>query len=255
MKLLENCSFEAMNSQLTIETGDSRIQGRIESYSCKMAGDDKQMFKQFCQEGQPHVLEALSPPQTTGLSPNKFSKSQSGDEGEGPLCDKCSRKTLFYLIATLNASFRPDYDFSTAKSHEFSKEPSLTWVVNAVNSSLFSAIGEEFNTLKPQLWNAVDEQICLSECDIYSYNPDLDSDPYGEEGSLWSFNYFFYNKKLKRIVFFTCRSVSGYLYSQDTEVSNNFDMDLEDEDLLSLDEEEEEEAEAIEEGRYQAVCV
>lgn len=42
---------------------------------------------------------------------------------------------------------------------------------------------------------------------VGSYNPDLDSDPFGEEGSLWSFNYFFYNKKLKRIVFFTCRSV------------------------------------------------
>lgn len=41
---------------------------------------------------------------------------------------------------------------------------------------------------------------------VCSYNPDLDSDPFGEEGSLWSFNYFFYNKKLKRIVFFTCRS-------------------------------------------------
>lgn len=36
-----------------------------------MAGDDKQMFKQFCQEGQPHVLEALSPPQSSGISPNK----------------------------------------------------------------------------------------------------------------------------------------------------------------------------------------
>lgn len=42
---------------------------------------------------------------------------------------------------------------------------------------------------------------------VCSYNPDLDSDPFGEEGSLWSFNYLFYNKKLKRIVFFTCRSV------------------------------------------------
>ena len=40
-----------------------------------------------------------------------------------------------------------------------------------------------------------------------SYNPDLDSDPYGEEGTLWSFNYFFYNKKLKRILFFTCRAI------------------------------------------------
>lgn len=48
----------------------------------------------------------------------------------------------------------------------------------------------------------------LSPClFVHSYNPDLDSDPFGEEGSLWSFNYFFYNKKLKRIVFFTFRSV------------------------------------------------
>ncbi|OPJ85846.1 repressor of RNA polymerase III transcription MAF1-like protein [Patagioenas fasciata monilis] len=101
MKLLENSSFEAINSQLTVETGDAHIIGRIESYSCKMAGDDKHMFKQFCQEGQPHVLEALSPPQTTGISPSRLGKSQSGDE-EGPLSDKCSRKTLFYLIATLN---------------------------------------------------------------------------------------------------------------------------------------------------------
>lgn len=41
----------------------------------------------------------------------------------------------------------------------------------------------------------------------YSYNPDLDSDPYGEEGSLWSFNFFFYNKKLKRILFFSCHGL------------------------------------------------
>ncbi|XP_040481717.1 repressor of RNA polymerase III transcription MAF1 homolog isoform X3 [Ursus maritimus] len=167
MKLLENSSFEAINSQLTVETGDAHIIGRIESYSCKMAGDDKHMFKQFCQEGQPHVLEALSPPQTSGLSPSRLSKSQGGED-EGPLSDKCSRKTLFYLIATLNESFRPDYDFSTARSHEFSREPSLSWVVNAVNCSLFSAVREDFKALKPQLWNAVDEEICLAECDIYS---------------------------------------------------------------------------------------
>ncbi|KAB1257801.1 WD repeat-containing protein 97 [Camelus dromedarius] len=224
MKLLENSSFEAINSQLTVETGDAHIIGRIESYSCKMAGDDKHMFKQFCQEGQPHVLEALSPPQTSGLSPSRLSKSQGGED-EGPLSDKCSRKTLFYLIATLNESFRPDYDFSTARSHEFSREPSLSWVVNAVNCSLFSAVREDFKALKPQLWNAVDEEICLAECDIYSYNPDLDSDPFGEDGSLWSFNYFFYNKRLKRIVFFSCRSISGSTYTS-SEAGNELDMEL-----------------------------
>ncbi|NXB68855.1 MAF1 polymerase, partial [Struthidea cinerea] len=193
MKLLENSSFEAINSQLTVETGDAHIIGR--------AGIDKQLFKQFCQEGQPHALEALSPPQTSGLSPGR------GDE-EGPLSDTCSRKTLFYLIATLNEAFRPDYDFSAAKSHDpVSHVPAPFQVVNAVNCSLFSAVREDFKALKPLLWDAVDEEICLAECDIYSYNPDLDSDPFGEDGSLWSFNYFFYNKRLKRIVFFTCRSI------------------------------------------------
>uniref|UniRef100_A0A3Q2XN49 Repressor of RNA polymerase III transcription MAF1 homolog n=1 Tax=Hippocampus comes TaxID=109280 RepID=A0A3Q2XN49_HIPCM len=195
MKLLENSIFEALSSRLCAETGESRILGRIESYSCKMAGDDKHMFKQFCQDGEPHILEALSP------------LAKSAEDLESPLSDKCCRKTIFYLITTLNESFRPDYDFSAARAHEFSREPSLNWVANAVNSSLFSAVGEGFNSLGPELWNAIDQEINLPACDIYSYNPDLDSDPFGEEGSLWSFNYFFYNKKLKRIVFLTCRYV------------------------------------------------
>ncbi|XP_067856346.1 repressor of RNA polymerase III transcription MAF1 homolog [Heptranchias perlo] len=248
MKLLPNSSFEAINSQLTIETGDCGIIGRIESYSCKMAGEDKQMFKHFCQEGQPHVLEVLSPPQTTGISPNKLSRSQSGDDSEGPLCDNCSRKTLFYLIATLNASFRPDYDFSRAKSHDFSKEPSLKWVVNAVNGSLSSAAGEEFNQLKPELWKAINDEICLSECEIYSYNPDLDSDPYGEEGNLWSFNYFFYNQRLKRIVFLTCHSVSALMVPGDSGLDNELDMELEGENSLV------EEEENLDEMRYKTIC-
>ncbi|XP_055007120.1 repressor of RNA polymerase III transcription MAF1 homolog isoform X2 [Boleophthalmus pectinirostris] len=231
MKLLENSSFEALSSRLCVETGESRILGRIESYSCKMAGDDKHMFKQFCQEGEPHVLEALSPPQSTStISPNQLAKSS--EDGENPLSDKCCRKTIFYLITTLNESFRPDYDFSAARAHEFSREPSLNWVVNAVNSSLFSAVGEDFNSVGPELWNSIDQEINLQSCDIYSYNPDLDSDPFGEEGSLWSFNYFFYNKKLKRIVFFTCRSVSvlsGYGLGS---LDNELDMELDDEEEM-----------------------
>nr|XP_041570066.1 repressor of RNA polymerase III transcription MAF1 homolog isoform X2 [Taeniopygia guttata] len=205
MKLLENSSFEAINSQLTVETGDAHIIGR---------------------------------------------------QGEGPLSDTCSRKTLFYLIATLNEAFRPDYDFSAAKSHEFSREPSLNWVVNAVNCSLFSAVREDFKALKPLLWDAVDEEICLAECDIYSYNPDLDSDPFGEDGSLWSFNYFFYNKRLKRIVFFTCRSISGYAYTR-PDTGTELDMELGEGDAGKGDSGDPEGGEggAIEEDRLQVMCM
>lgn len=213
MKLLENSKLEAINSSLAFETADCKIIGRIESYSCKMVGQDKRLFKTMNAESgySPHDLQALSPPQSTlGHSPSLgYSRSQSGDE-ECNLCDTISRKTLFNLIATLNASFYPDYDFTDAKSHEFSKEPSLTWVMNAIDSNLSATTRDAYNALKPQLWSSIDDEICLNECEIYSYNPDLTSDPYGEDGCVWSFNYFFYNKRLKRIMFFTCRAISVY---------------------------------------------
>lgn len=233
MKLLESSKFEAINSALSFESGECKIIGRIESYSCKMAGNDKRLFKMFNAESgtTPHDLQALSPPQSTlGHSPSRaYSRSQSGDE-EGHLCDTISRKTLFYLIATLNASFQPDYDFSDAKSHEFSREPSLTWATNAIDSNLTATAGEAYSALKSQLWAAMNDEICINECDVYSYNPDLASDPYGEDGCLWSFNYFFYNRKLKRIVFFTCRAVSSHYYDMESSITQDINMDIEDED-------------------------
>ncbi|XP_075212983.1 repressor of RNA polymerase III transcription Maf1 [Lycorma delicatula] len=234
MKLLESTRFEALNSALSIDCGDSKILGRVESYSCKMAGGDKQLYKRFNSElgMNPNDLQALSPPQTSlGVSPGQmqYSRSISGDE-EGPLCDTISRKTLFYLIATLNAAFQPDYDFSNAKSHEFSKEPSLQWVMNAVDSNLSAAAGEQYRVLRSHLWSAIEDEIKMSECDIYSYNPDLISDPFSEDGSLWSFNYFFYNRKLKRIVFFSCRAINP-IYAMDSGIGSDFTMDEDEEDL------------------------
>ena len=44
--------------------------------------------------------------------------------------DTILRKTLFYLVSTLNAAFYPDYDFSNASSTEFSRQQSLQ-VLNA----------------------------------------------------------------------------------------------------------------------------
>lgn len=132
-------------------------------------------------------------------------KGQNDGNEEFP-CDTISTKMLFYLISTLNASFNPDYDFSLAKSEEFSREPNIQWVMNAVECQLLNVVDDAFNSLKTQLWNTIDNEICLKDCDIYSYKPDLTSDPYQE--SIWSFIYFFYNKKLKRIVFFTCSASS-----------------------------------------------
>ena len=147
MKLLENTELEALSSALSIENGDSQVMARIESYSCKMAGDDKRLFKAISHESNPNDLTTLSPPQTLSTSPiSSCSRSfPSADESENPLSYACSRKTLYYLVATLNASFCPDYDFSNAKSDEFSKEPSVTFVADFVRSSLQAVLGENYN--------------------------------------------------------------------------------------------------------------
>ncbi len=45
----------------------------------------------------------------------------------------------------------------------------LQWVVNAVESQLFATAGESFSSLRHTLWNTLDEEITLQDCDIYRY--------------------------------------------------------------------------------------
>ena len=44
----------------------------------------------------------------------------------------------------------------------------------------------------------------LASLALRSYVPEMQGDPFSD--SLWSFNYFFFNAKLKRILYFTCVS-------------------------------------------------
>lgn len=201
---------------------------RIESYSCKMAGDAKKLYKQLHDEKSgtsPNDLQMLGPSSTLeklGVSPmgtsppiisymrsmsgtnqannsstttttttntttttitttntnnnlinnnnnnsnnideqlfNEFSKSCHAS------IDIVSRKTLFYLISTLNASYQPDYDFSNSSSSEFSKEPSFDLVLKSVENCL--ATVEVYTRAKQQLWEAIDREICLADCEFY----------------------------------------------------------------------------------------
>lgn len=160
-----------------------------------MAGSDKKLYKQlstqessatttFHNSHSPAAIQALSPPQTlvgspvygspilpqSGL-PSVLIRTISGcsshsESSNGPqFRDTVTSKTLFYLKSTLNASFYPDYDFSDAKSEEFSQEPSVQWVKDAVRANLSYADGN----LEAQLWDAIDEEIQLKDCEIYRY--------------------------------------------------------------------------------------
>ncbi len=57
------------------------------------------------------------------------------------------------------------------------------------------------------MWRLIDKEMSLRECSIYCYAPE--EDPYdGEEGSLWSLNYFFFNKSKKRVCYLYLRGFS-----------------------------------------------
>jgi len=213
-----------------LEIGDWRINGRIESYSCKVAGgEQKSLYKKMAREGGASEIVALSPPSSNCSYLSK--SADSSDGGDYLTADNLemfviSRKTLFNLVTTLNLSFYPDYDFSDAKSHEFSRAPSLSHVWAEIDSRL--GLSPLYNKgLRSRLWEEIDREIGgLRNAEIYTYKSDLTSDPFSDSGCGWYFNFFFYNVKLKRIVFFTCRAISP---NCSTSEDSEFAMDEDDE--------------------------
>lgn len=217
MKLLDTPKFDPFLGAVRQAASDYELDFRLENYSCKMISTDKRQFKKFTADrlsaspgGRLPPLQLLSPPQseqggTYFQQQTSWHSSQSEEDGETSACGVpavgISHKTLFYLISTLNSSFF-DYDFTDCASEEFSRESLLDRVQADVDDRLGRCV-PTYGSFRAAFWHTLDDEISLSECDIYSYNPDNLSDPYCS-GVLWSFNYMFFNKKLKRIVFLSC---------------------------------------------------
>lgn len=154
-----------------------------------MAGDCKRQYKQMHDENKtgtsPPAFQMLG--SSNGIkigstssactSPtdqhlHSYMMSNSGDENLEQMCgsfnssvDIISKKTLFYLVSTLNASFQPDYDFTNTNSSEFSKEPSVDFVVKSVDNFLHNV--DVYPKLKQQLWDTIDKEINLKESELY----------------------------------------------------------------------------------------
>jgi hypothetical protein len=139
-----------------------------------MTADDKRLFRSLEQQ---HTDSSLS-------RSNSLDAGVSPSSPFGDLTDHQTRKKLVHLIATLNASY-PDYDFSTAKAESFTWKTGSEYmhmVKNSIMTTLAEAdtsLGSSVN-LCEQLWQQIESEISPSECDIFSYIPDLDSDPLSE---------------------------------------------------------------------------
>jgi hypothetical protein len=218
MKYLEVPSLSHLSSFLAgCDAGDSIVSGRLEAYSCKRAGSDKKLYKELNQQ---YEELSKSPDSQEALSTSPF----------GPLSLSTSRRTFISLISTLNASF-PDYDFSELKPEQFRKEQSLHNCMNAINTTLMSVLPDS-QAFLDRLWSTLEMEIKVTDCDLYSFIPDPDADPFSEEGNIWCFNYFFFNKRLRRVVFFTCRAVSkltsvaerNYGWSVEDQIAEEMDI-------------------------------
>jgi len=223
MKYLDIAALSGLNAKFeAIDVGDSIIQGRIEAYSCKTVGSDKRLYKSIENElaKSPHSKSPINNNYSKSPANGGLSVSANGSVDHlsvspfGPLSQPSSRKTMIYLIATLNATYL-DYDFSDVQPEQFRKEPNLHMVINSINTTLSSIIPDYNSEIRDELWRTVDMEVDTPKCDIYSYIPDIASDPFTEEGTIWSFNYFFYNRILKRIIYFTCRATNKTANSGD----------------------------------------
>lgn len=197
MKFLDIPDLTSVASRLnSTVSADHRITCWLEGYSVKSAGPDKKALKEFTSihGGTLQGLELLSPPQTVSC----FSAPVGWNA--------VSKRTLYYLTATLNNVF-PDYEFGDTPAQQFCREPALALVAHEINMTLLEGARVSFVPIRNRLWQCLETHIELSQCEIYSYIP-VAGDPFAEDGTIWSFNYFFVNPKLKRVVFFACKAES-----------------------------------------------
>ncbi|KAI4381484.1 hypothetical protein MLD38_007553 [Melastoma candidum] len=224
MKFLEYTPFERINDFLDhLNLGECTIKGCLEAYSCKHTGTDKKLSLSLEHE----ILDYLG--------------QSSGSDSSSPadlLLSRSSRKTLIYLVLSLCHMY-PDYDFSAVKAHQFFTEEYWDSFKQILDNYLFEASRAWYEvhgdgSLLETLQHALDEVVKLSDCDVYSYNPTSDADPFSESGSIWSFSFFFYNRKLKRVVTFRFCCLSnlageGFVrsplgFDEDGEIFDDMDM-------------------------------
>ena len=231
MKYLENDKLNHLTSELTDAVTHSRmINGRLECFTTKRIQNEKKYAHQL---GEKYVEElereeevmaetrkrsaSVSVIEGALLTTSKRARATSFDSTErstqrsalGDFFELGTRRLMTDLILTLNACF-PDYDFSNVRPSQFVKMSPIV-VVKAVNSKLNELYSQKPLLLK-NLWDAIDEAMTLNETEVYSYVPNDDLsfltqtllDDGSQQNALWSFNYFFVNKHLKRILFFSC---------------------------------------------------
>ncbi|XP_047255237.1 repressor of RNA polymerase III transcription MAF1 homolog isoform X2 [Capsicum annuum] len=174
MKYLEYTPLDRINDFLShVNLGERTIKGCLEAYSCKHTGTDKKLSLSLENE----IFDYLG----------KSSDTDSSSPVEYLIC-RSSRKTLIYLLLALYHMY-PDYDFSAVKAHQFFTEENWDSFKQIFDIYMFEASKEWLDTnegspLLENLYKTLDEVVKVAECEIYTYNPEADADPFLERGAI-----------------------------------------------------------------------
>ena len=143
MKFLHNPHFEKLCDEFSKCSCNYELTLRLESYSCKLTNEDKKCKKIFASRVSLDEAVAFSPPKAflaCGSPSSSFSSMEDDTRIEG-----YDGRTLFHLVSTLNAAFSPDYDFTHARSDEFTLETNFERVKHNINDGLKDSLGSNYN--------------------------------------------------------------------------------------------------------------
>lgn len=206
MKYLEYPELELLSRALTFESAECKVFTRMEAYSCKTVTKEKRLFKSL---ESSYLRSASTSP------PDYLEEALSSPFGR--LDQPAARKTLFLLIATLNVAF-PDHDFSEVNPADFRRELSPAMVLNSLSTTLlnlkttsnaprsYSSFPGSFEEpsfasgvtgggfsfgpsaskslnlppliTHPALSSILDDIMNVSECEVFTFHPDMNSDPH-----------------------------------------------------------------------------
>lgn len=226
--------LDPVSNALNFETADCNVLGGCDLYTTKATGSDKKLYKSIdktLEEQHESLIRfsaSLSPPEAVSAA---AALNLNRDSPFGRLSQTSAKRTFAYLVATMNAS-HTDYDFSSSRPDDFRHEKSLKAVMDALDTTLYNLRPKRCTSYQtgpphwsssvtpagpptptpgqkwsPKMWHAIDSQMQLKSCSIYSYAPK--DDPFdAEEGALWSFNFLFFNKSRKRVCYVYLRGLS-----------------------------------------------
>ncbi|OII74840.1 uncharacterized protein cubi_02972 [Cryptosporidium ubiquitum] len=192
MRFLEHSGLNRLSVLLSnLDVGDRIFNGRLELFTCS------EKVSEECDLSERVDREVCVSPQWISHSPI------------GPVQRQDVRELLVNLISTMNQCF-PDYEFSLIKPDNLFKEKSFSTVYNNINYHLSSIVERIYPSFLLELWENIRDAVEIKYTEIYSYrlmgNDELS--PFLDDGSLFSFDYFFYDTRSQRILFFACTTKS-----------------------------------------------